>query len=82
MAFVEQPVGDGWRVRYCGELVWNDGPGEDLPDGQFDLQGIATRMHGFAIGLFHTTVPGSTMYPAPGRLDGERCARSSPPTRG
>jgi hypothetical protein len=61
LAFVEFPVSDGWRVIYYdAPWVWSDGPGDPAP-GQIDLQGLATRMVGYTLGLANTTVPNQTM---------------------
>jgi len=53
--------GAGWRIRYNDQYDWEDGPGTVLEPGALDLQGIATRQYGFALGLGHSGVPGATM---------------------
>ncbi len=61
LAYVEFPVSDGWRVIYFdAPWIWSDGPGAPAP-GQIDLQGLATRMAGYTLGLANTVVPGQTM---------------------
>jgi hypothetical protein len=59
LCFIETPTGDGWRTRYYSNWSWKDGPG-NVTSG-FDLQGLATKMHGHALGLGHSTVAGATM---------------------
>ncbi len=61
LAYVEFPVSDGWRVVYLDQpWVWSDGPGAPGP-GEIDLQGLATRMVGYTLGLANTTVVNQTM---------------------
>jgi hypothetical protein len=61
LAYVEFPVSDGWRVVYYDQpWVWSDGPGAPGP-GEIDLQGLATRMAGFTLGLASTSVANQTM---------------------
>jgi IPT/TIG domain-containing protein/matrixin len=54
LAYTEtpDPINNGWRIRYCEEWVWSDGPGS--PTGsQIDMQGVATHELGHALGLGH-----------------------------
>src|SRR5262249_2159541 len=37
LAYCETPISDGWRIRFCDEWTWDDGPGAIGP--RFDLQG-------------------------------------------
>ena len=61
-AFIETPLSDGWRIRFCEDLEWHDGPGAPPPGGA-DLQGVATHMYGRALGLGSSNVAGATMSP-------------------
>jgi len=66
LAYTETPISDGWRIRFCeSSWVWNDGPGT-IPAGQFDIQGIMVHEYGHAIGLGHSSVNGTTMFPSVG----------------
>ncbi|HZL99364.1 MAG TPA: matrixin family metalloprotease, partial [Planctomycetota bacterium] len=62
-AFTEVGPG-GWRIRVCDDFLWDDGPGTTLSPGALDLQGVLAHELGHAIGLGHSTVVGSTMYPS------------------
>jgi hypothetical protein len=55
---------NGWRIRLCDDLLWDDGPGVVLAPGAIDIQGILTHEYGHALGLGHTNIGGSTMYPS------------------
>jgi hypothetical protein len=60
VAFTEAPTTDGWRIRFCENLILADGPGD--PAGvQYDLQGVGAHEYGHALGLNHSVVPGATM---------------------
>lgn len=81
-AFVESPISNGWRMRFYtnnavgNPWLWQDGPGdEDGGQDRPDLQGITTHEYGHALGLDHTTVPGSTMV-ASVSTEGSSNARS------
>ncbi len=64
VAYVESGVSGGWRIVYCDQFTWDDGPGPAVA-GALDLQGIATREIGFTLGLGHSTAGGNpTMAPA------------------
>lgn len=60
--FVEVGPG-GWRLRLCESVLWDDGPGTTLAAGAFDIQGIVAHEYGHILGLGHSNVPGSTMFP-------------------
>lgn len=62
-SFIEAPDASGFRVRFCEDLLWDDGPGTALTPGALDLQGLATRSYGFALGLGHSAAVGATMTP-------------------
>ncbi len=63
LAFCESPISDGWRIRYYSTWTWNDGPGTSVGTNE-DIQGIATHEYGHALGLDHSGVFGSTMWPS------------------
>lgn len=56
-------VQDGWRIRYCGSQVWEDGPDSVVGASHRDLQGIATHEYGHALGLDHSTIASASMFP-------------------
>jgi len=59
LAFTETPISNGWRIIYCAEWTWQDGPGDN---NSIDLQGVATHEHGHALGLGHSSDGNSTMF--------------------
>ncbi len=63
LAFTETPISNGWRIRFCDDFTWADGPGS-IGGGEFDIQGVAAHEHGHALGLGHTGVGAGTMFPS------------------
>ena len=64
LAFTETPISDGWRIRFCDNWSWADGP--SVIGVNFDLQGIMVHEYGHALGLGHSAVVGATMEPSGG----------------
>jgi hypothetical protein len=64
LAFTETPISDGWRIRYCDNWGWDDGPG--LIGNRFDIQGVMAHEYGHALGLGHSGVGQATMAPSVG----------------
>src|SRR5262245_8401581 len=64
LAFTETPISDGWRIRFCENWTWDDGPG--TIGNRFDIQGVMCHEYGHALGLGHSTVGQATMFPSGG----------------
>jgi hypothetical protein len=62
LAFTETPISDGWRILFCAEWTWADGPGTAVSG--IDIQGVACHEYGHALGLGHSSVNGATMFPS------------------
>ena len=62
LAFAEASFGGGWRIRFCGNQRFDDGPGNI--GNRFDLQGIMTHEYGHALGLGHSGTGAATMAPS------------------
>src|SRR5262245_1339143 len=61
LAFTETPISDGWRIRFCDNWTWDDGPGSI--GNRFDIQGVMCHEYGHALGLGHSTGQ-ATMAPS------------------
>jgi hypothetical protein len=64
LAFTETPISDGWRIRFCDNWTWDDGPA--LIGSRFDLQGVMAHEYGHALGLGHSATGAATMAPSVG----------------
>jgi len=62
LAYCETPISDGWRIRFCDEWTWDDGPG--LIGSRWDVQGIMVHEYGHALGLGHSGTGAATMAPS------------------
>lgn len=56
LAFVEGPINNGWRMTFCDEHTWSDGPG-NAGNGQFNIQGVGLHEFGHSLGLGHSFFP-------------------------
>jgi hypothetical protein len=63
LAFTETPISDGWRIRFCDNWNWADGP-DGISFNQFDIQSVATHEYGHGLGLGHSGVSLATMFPS------------------
>jgi len=63
LAYTETPISNGWRIRFCDNWTWADGPGT-IGGQTFDIQGTACHEYGHAIGLGHSSASGATMRPS------------------
>jgi len=60
LAFVETPISNGWRMRFCENWTWDDDPVS--PGGRIDIQGVATHEFGHSLGLGHSSTGAATMF--------------------
>lgn len=65
LAFCETPISDGWRIRFCDEWVWDDGPG--TIGSRWDIQSVMAHEYGHALGLGHSDIGQATMTPGVGQ---------------
>jgi hypothetical protein len=72
LAFTETPISNGWRIFYCEDWVWSDGPG-NIGNNHFCIQGVMAHEYGHALGLGHSVSP-ATMKPS--ISTGEEATRS------
>ena len=64
LAYTETPIWTGWRIRFCENWTWDDGPG--AIGSRFDIQGVMCHEYGHALGLGHSSSNAATMFPSVG----------------
>ena len=64
LAYTETPITDGWRIKFCDEWTWDDGPG--TISNRWDIEGVMTHEYGHALGLGHSDSGPATMWPSVG----------------
>ena len=60
LAYTEVPIATGWRIRFCDQWVWDDGPGP-ISAGRWDIQSVACSRYGSSLGLGNSSVANTTM---------------------
>ena len=60
LAYVLSPISNGWRMKFCENWTWDDGPGS--VGGRIDIQGVGTHEFGHSLGLGHSATGAATMF--------------------